>query len=664
VLPASRFVLPAFAFSLCAGPPSAIAQAAQHTTRVLLLYQQRPETEPMQEFTQALRKTVQQAAPPVEFYQEALDIERFAGRERSSALTEYFDDKYREFGIDVVVPVGNGALKFAVDQLAGVLPDVPIVFALGAAPGVDPSALPPNVTGRLSSASRFAPTLDMARSLQPDANRVVVVGGSGPLDSASVSAALAAIDSLRDSLQLTVLSGLSLDVLLQALRRLPQRSIVLFANYRQEPHGQLYEPADIIGSLSRAATAPMYVQIRHYIGEGAIGGSVIRFDDEGVATGRLIVRTLRRRLGDPMPPVEPIAKSLVADWRQLRRWGISEHRLPLGADVVYREPSAWQRYRRILLPTLGVISAQALLIGLLLLERRRRRQAQGFLLEEQRRAEEARLQVAHMSRLALVGELAATISHELRQPLAAIRANAEAGALLLAKTTPGPSEAREIFHNIVADDARAVDVIESVRSLLRKDESVLVTTFDLNQLCGQTVRLLEHDAASRNTRVELSLDSRPLMIRGDRVQLQQVVLNLVLNGLDAASTSTTDRFVIVQTESRADHVELVVRDSGPGLTPTVRPHLFEPFFSTKEAGLGLGLVIVRSIIARHSGQVRAENHPAGGAAFAIRLPRASAEQPAYAPDQSVMQGDLRDVNPSTRTELGRPADEEAVRLAP
>ena len=130
----------------------------------------------------------------------------------------------------------------------------------------------------------------MARSLQPDANRVVVVGGSGPLDSASVSAALTAIDGLRDSLQLTVLSGLSLDALLQALRRLPERSIVLFANYRQEPHGQLYEPADIIGSLSRAAAAPMYVQIRHYIGEGAIGGSVIRFDDEGVATGRLVVR--------------------------------------------------------------------------------------------------------------------------------------------------------------------------------------------------------------------------------------------------------------------------------------------------------------------------------------------------------------------------------------
>ena len=332
--------------------------------------------------------------------------------------------------------------------------------------------------------------------------------------------------------------------------------------------------------------------------------------------------------------------------------------------MLYREPSAWQRYRRVLLLTLGVISAQALLIGLLLLERRRRRQAQRSLSEEQRRAEETRLQVAHMSRLALVGELAATISHELRQPLAAIRANAEAGAQLVANSAPDLSEAREIFHSIVADDARAVDVIEGVRRLLRKDESVLVTTFDLNQACVQTVRLLEHDAASRNTRVELSLASTPLMVRGDRVQLQQVVLNLVLNGLEAASMSATDRFVVVQTESHVDHVEVVVRDSGPGLTPTVRPHLFEPFFSTKEAGLGLGLVIVRSIIARHGGQVRAENHPAGGAAFAIRLPRASADQPAYAPDQTVMPGNLRDASPSARTALRRPADEATVPQAP
>jgi hypothetical protein len=136
-----------------------------------------------------------------------LDLDRFTGRERSSSLADYFDDKYRKFGIDVVVPVGGRALTFAVDQLGHVLPDVPIVFALCAAPQTNPASQPENVTGRLASASRFAPTLSMARRLQPDAERVVVVGGAGSADSVSVSAAVSAIATLGDSLELTVLQG-------------------------------------------------------------------------------------------------------------------------------------------------------------------------------------------------------------------------------------------------------------------------------------------------------------------------------------------------------------------------------------------------------------------------------------------------------------------------
>jgi signal transduction histidine kinase len=226
-----------------------------------------------------------------------------------------------------------------------------------------------------------------------------------------------------------------------------------------------------------------------------------------------------------------------------------------------------------------------------------------------------------MGRVALVVELAATISHELRQPLAAIRANAEAGDLLLASGLSDVSEAREIFQNIVADDARAVEVIESVRKLLRRDQSLVVTTVDLNQLCREVVRILHNDAVRRNATLELSLDAVSPTVTGDPVQLQQVVLNLVVNGLEAASTSETNRSVVVHTESREDQVEMRVHDSGPGIPATVQPHLFESFFSTKSGGLGLGLVIARSIIERHSGRIGVENHPSGGAVFRIQLPK-------------------------------------------
>lgn len=574
----------------------------------------------MLEFTQRLRSTIlQDLGPPVEFYQESLDLDRFSGRENSPALTRYFEDKYRGFDIDVVVPVGGRGLRFALDRLKEVLPNVPIVFALGATPQIDPSTLPAYVTGRLATASRFTPTLLMARALQPDAERIVVVGGAGRSDSTTVTVALNAIETLSDTLPLTVLQGLSLGEMLKSLRQIPRRSIVLFANFRQDAQGQVFEPLDIIGSMARASGAPMYTQLRSYVGEGVVGGSVTWFDDEGVRTGHLVARVLRHWPAEKISPVETIPNSFVADWRQLRRWGLPERRLPSETELLFREPTPWERYRTVALLTLAIISAESLLIGGLLVERRRRKLAQLLAQAQELRAEETRRQVTHMGRVALVGELAATISHDLRQPLAAIRANAEAGILLLGGASPGPSEAREIFQNIVDDDARAVEVIESVRKLLRKDE-LIVRSVDINEICRDAVRLLRGDALVRTTRLELSLSPNVPKIIGDPIQLEQVVLNLALNGLEAASLSNMERSVIVHTEASADYVEVLVEDSGPGIPPAVQSRLFQSFFSTKAGGLGLGLVIVRSIVERHNGRIHVENNSLGGAVFCVRLP--------------------------------------------
>ncbi len=723
-----------------ASPGSAGAVARPpRPTRILLLYQQQAEAPQMVEFTRRLRATIQnELASPVEFYQESLDLDRFATVER---LARYLEDKYRGFAIDAVVPIGGRALEFASDHLSSVLPGAPVVFALAAVPQTNPSALPANVTGRIAVASRFEPTLSMALGLQPDAGQVVVIGGASAADSQSVAAVNTAIADISDTIHVSFLQGLALDSLLGRLRSLPKRSIVILANFRRDGLGQVFDPVDIVGSLSRASAAPMYTQLRSYIGEGVVGGFVTRFDDEGVRTGRLVVRVLRRAPGEPLPPVEIVDNSFVADWRQLRRFGLSEALLPMGADVLFRESTAWERYRTAALTTLGLIAAEALLIGLLLLERRRRKLSQELsravlaslsaqiaildregtiirvneawrdgarfgevethgnavvgwnYLEEcrraeargseeagkvrrgveavlerrawpfrheyrwstpdehayeifvdrlqvseggaivthlditdrrlaERRAEETRRQVAHMGRLALVGELSATMSHELRQPLAAIRANAEAGARLLTLEPPDLREVRDIFQSIVGDDKRAAEVIEGVRKLLRKDE-VFATTVDLNQVCQESVRLLQHEAELRQTRLELSLSATNPTVAGDPVQLQQVVLNLMLNGMEAASSSAAERAVFIHTEMNADGVELTVHDSGPGLPANVRPRLFDPFFSTKTGGLGLGLVIVRSIVERHHGRVRAENHSLGGALFTVRLPPAS-----------------------------------------
>jgi len=627
------FVLTTFVLAACASAPSASAQRATRPTRVLVVYQQQAETQPMLEFAQRLRVTIsKELGSQVEFYQEALDFDRFTGLEQSSPLTNYLADKYRQFGIDVVVPVGGRALKFAVDQLGRGLPNVPIVFALCAMPQTDPTAQPQNVTGRISSASRFAPTLEMARRLQPDAERIVVVGGAGAGDSTSVAAVVSAAATLGNPLELAVLQGLPLDELLPRLRKIPPRSIVVFANYRLDGRGHAYEPLDIVGSIAHAAPAPMYTQLASYLGEGVVGGSVLRFDDEAVRTGRLVVRVLRRRPGDRMPPVELIDNTFVADWRQLRRWGLDEARLPQGTEVVFREPTLWQQYRMVVLLTLGVIGAEALLIGSLLAERRRRKRAQLVAEEQQRRADETRRQVAHMGRVALVGELAATMSHDLRQPLAAIRLNAEAGAKIVAGDTgPLGDEEREmcgeIFGDIVADNVLASDIITRVRALVRREE-LPPQPVDLNEICRTSARILQYDVVAHRAEITLALDPRSPTVTGDPIQLQQVVLNLLVNALDASAASTSPK-VVISTAVRGEEVEVAVRDNGPGLTQDVQQHLFESFFTTKSQGLGLGLPIVQSIIDRHHGRVRAENADEGGASFRVTMPgtRGARESP-------------------------------------
>jgi len=232
-------------------------------------------------------------------------------------------------------------------------------------------------------------------------------------------------------------------------------------------------------------------------------------------------------------------------------------------------------------------------------------------------AEETRREIAHMGRVATVAEIGASIAHELRQPLTAIRANADAGLLLLARRRGDLKEAYDSFGAIAADCDRAAEVIDGVRQLLRK-ESGVATAVDLNRICRQAMHLLQQDAGRRRTRLELSLASNPLTVVGDPVQLQQVVLNLTLNALDAASALDRRRLVTVSTSAGRGTAEVAIRDNGPGLTTDVQERLFQPFFTTKTQGLGMGLAIVRSIVDRHRGRVCAENISEGGGGALFR----------------------------------------------
>jgi signal transduction histidine kinase len=323
----------------------------------------------------------------------------------------------------------------------------------------------------------------------------------------------------------------------------------------------------------------------------------------------------RASRGLPLPPPEVARPARVVDWRALQRWGLSERRLPPGTEILFRTPTVWERYRTLFLVIAAIVAAQSALIALLLLERRRRIRAV-------RMVEESRDQLTHIGRVATLGELAAALSHELRQPLAAIRAHAEAGALLLDRRPSDLSEAREILRDILSDDLHAVEVLDNIRALVRKDDPVYASV-DLNRVCEGATELLMYEAARRGVQFRLSLEPRLPPVIGDAVQLQQVVLNLVLNAMDAVQASPRTQEVVLGTSAGSGEVAICVRDTGPGLSPEARLRVFEAFFTTKTQGLGMGLAIVRSIVERHRGRVDVESGEAGGAVFRVWLPIAA-----------------------------------------
>jgi C4-dicarboxylate-specific signal transduction histidine kinase len=232
-----------------------------------------------------------------------------------------------------------------------------------------------------------------------------------------------------------------------------------------------------------------------------------------------------------------------------------------------------------------------------------------------------RQQLAQIGRVSAMGELTASLAHELNQPLTAILNNAEVAQGVLAAEPVDVAELREILDDIVADDQRAAAVIRRLRLLLKKGDLEYVS-LELGDVVTEVARLVTSDAALRNVSVHLELAPVLPRVRGDRVQLQQVVLNLVLNGLDAMrDAASEDRSLVITTfREGAAAVGVAVRDAGPGIAPEDAQHVFEPLYTTKADGTGMGLAIARTIVGAHGGRLKAENNRDRGATFQFTLP--------------------------------------------
>ena len=232
-----------------------------------------------------------------------------------------------------------------------------------------------------------------------------------------------------------------------------------------------------------------------------------------------------------------------------------------------------------------------------------------------------RAELAHVARVSTMGELAASVAHELNQPLGAILANAEAADLFLNQDPPALGELQDILTDIRKDDERASEVIRRMRALLRKHEMDR-QPIEINSVVEDVLQVVSGDAALRKVAINAELAPGLPKILGDRVHLQQVLINLMLNGMDAMVGEPQERrrLSIRTRSSSAGLVELSVMDSGHGIAPEKLPRVFEPFYTTKPNGMGMGLSISRTIMDAHRGKISVENNPSGGATFRVTLP--------------------------------------------
>lgn len=234
--------------------------------------------------------------------------------------------------------------------------------------------------------------------------------------------------------------------------------------------------------------------------------------------------------------------------------------------------------------------------------------------------QQLRQEIAHVSRVSTMGQLASALAHEINQPLGAILRNAEAAELFMQQESPDLNEIRAILADIRKDDQRASAVISRMRALL-KGQSLETRTIEVGELIGEVAALARADAAARHVKLETSVSLGLPSVKGDRVHLEQVLLNLILNGMDALNeTRQNDRRVSVGAQLGGPQwIEIAVSDSGSGIPADKLADVFEPFFTTKPHGMGMGLPISRTIVEAHGGRLWAENRNGGGTTFRFTL---------------------------------------------
>jgi signal transduction histidine kinase len=574
--------------------PSAPAWAADNQTRALVLYSTRPDAQIAIVGERDLPRILDDGLEGgVDYYAEYIDRARFPEARYKEAFREFVRSKYKGTRFDVIIAMQDLALEFIGDNRNELFPDTPVVF-FATSTATKRIA---NSTGVVAELD-FRGTLELAAALQPDARQVVVVAGSdaGSLEYERV--ARQQFSGLEHRFTIEYLNGLRTDALHTRLAALSPQSLVYYLLVSRDGAGASVHPLEYLDGLSAVTRAPIYSWVDSAMDRGIVGGSLKSQIAETEAVARLAVRVLRGERADSIPVTTADLNIRQVDWRQLRRWGISEARVPAGTLILFREPSVWDRYEGYILVAVVLVLAQSALIAGLLVQRTRRRQA-----EEQVRG----------------GQAALLTSYERIRDLG--------GRLLDAQETERSRIARELHDDISQQVALLSIDLEMLRSSARSDaEHLAGEAFTRTQGIARSVHDLSHRlhpaklrligliAALKGLQHELSTSDVKITFTHDHVppalppDITLCLFRVVQEALQNALKHSKARNASVRLAGEPQKLVLTVADDGVG------------FDIDAAWGTGLGLISMRERLETIDGTITIRSTPGDGTSLDVVVP--------------------------------------------
>jgi signal transduction histidine kinase len=589
-----------------------VSAAIAEPKRVLLLRSYGRDYVPW--YVENFRSELNRLSPtPVDLHEASLATARFAEGQEEGPFVDYLRALFSVRPLDLVVTVSAPAADFFQRHRQQLLPSTPMLFAFVEQRRVQFTRLTANDAVVTMSIDLAGAVENILRVL-PDTSNIAIVLGNSSLEKYWAEQIRDAVQPFTNRVAFTWFNDLPFDQILKRAATLPPRSAIFFVLMSVDAAGVTHEESKALLRIRAVANAPIFSYVDAYFGQGIVGGPLITVADVSRQAADVTVRILSGEAPGVIKTTPIGFGTPKFDWRELQRWNISENRLPPRSEIHFRPPTIWEQYRWQMIVIFIALLAQALLIAGLLFQRHRRQEAE---LKLRGRV----LEVVHLNRSAVAGALSASISHELNQPLGAILSNAEAAELLLTADTLDLDQLKGILADIRHADERAGEIIRHLRVLLKRAE-IEVEQFNLNDVIRDALHILGPEAMRRGVAIsDREVNGNPL-VRGDRVHLEQVLLNLAMNGMDAMLNCEPGRRTLGLRTASIENSEIMVSisDNGTGIPDDKLKDIFETFYTTKSHGTGLGLSIARTIVENYGGKIWAENRPGGGAVIRFTLP--------------------------------------------